>query len=395
MKIMFCGFGNPDNRGCEAIIRTVSEMTKEAFQSATTIAMSNDYGKVSMPKLSTINQYMKSYYPHDGELGTFVYYGLYKIFGGALGWCWWKNHRLYRKAGKIDLCVSIGGDNFCYNTKTDCFLIHHFHYKKEHSKLVHWGSSFEKKLMYPKLVEDLNKFDVIMVRESISYNTLKSVGIKVDIKLIPDPAFTLKRQAPKDNEKVPSGWVGLNISPMVIGKEHHAGAIRNNVVNLIDYLTEKCNEHILLIPHVCNRKTGEGDYSVMKEFLQYVKHPEMCQLIGYQYNAMELKYIISKCRLFIGARTHATIAAYSTMVPTLTIGYSVKAKGIATDLFGTDEHYVLSTQNLDSDMQMVEAFSWINEHEEEIRKKLQMVIPNYIKNAHSAVDLIKELIENE
>ena len=50
--------------------------------------------------------------------------------------------------------------------------------------------------------------------------------------------------------------------------------------------------------------------------------------------------------MFIGARTHATIAAYSSCVPTLVVGYSIKARGIAKDLFGTDEGYVLPVQAL-------------------------------------------------
>lgn len=50
--------------------------------------------------------------------------------------------------------------------------------------------------------------------------------------------------------------------------------------------------------------------------------------------------------MFIGARTHATIAAYSSLVPTLVVGYSVKARGIARDLFGTEKNYVLPVQLL-------------------------------------------------
>ncbi len=67
-----------------------------------------------------------------------------------------------------------------------------------------------------------------------------------------------------------------------------------------------------------------------------------------KYNAKELKGYISRCRAFVGARTHSTIAAYSTGVPTLAIGYSVKARGIAKDLFGTEEtmfcRYQISNQ---------------------------------------------------
>ena len=51
-------------------------------------------------------------------------------------------------------------------------------------------------------------------------------------------------------------------------------------------------------------------------------------------NASEIKWIISQCSAFIGARTHSTIAALSSSVPTISLGYSLKAKGINEDIFG-------------------------------------------------------------
>ena len=109
------------------------------------------------------------------------------------------------------------------------------------------------------------------------------------------------------------------------------------------------------------------------------------------HNAPELKYIISKCRLFVGARTHATIAAYSSAVPTLVVGYSVKARGIARDLFGTEENYVLPVQDLDKPKQLTEAFKWLEENEDSIRTHLEEFLPEYLKSAQKAVDAIKEL----
>ena len=77
----------------------------------------------------------------------------------------------------------------------------------------------------------------------------------------------------------------------------------------------------------------------------------------------ELKGYIARCRMFIGARTHATIAAYSSLVPTLVVGYSVKARGIARDLFGTEKNYVLPVQLL--------------RKEEAIRSQLAAKMPAY------------------
>ena len=58
---------------------------------------------------------------------------------------------------------------------------------------------------------------------------------------------------------------------------------------------------------------------------------------------MELKGFIARCRFFVGARTHATIAAYSSCIPTFSVGYSIKAKGIAQDIFGTYKNYVFTS----------------------------------------------------
>ena len=49
-------------------------------------------------------------------------------------------------------------------------------------------------------------------------------------------------------------------------------------------------------------------------------------------NAAQRKYLISRCELLVCCRTHASIAGYSTGVPTLVMGYSVKSRGIGRDL---------------------------------------------------------------
>lgn len=98
----------------------------------------------------------------------------------------------------------------------------------------------------------------------------------------------------------------------------------------------------------------------------------------------KLKYIISQCRAFIGARTHATIAAYSSRVPTLVVGYSVKARGIARDLFGTEENYVLPVQALESPDELIGAYDWMMEREGEIRERLKSMMPEYCARAGEA-----------
>lgn len=108
---------------------------------------------------------------------------------------------------------------------------------------------------------------------------------------------------------------------------------------------------------------------------------------------MELKGFISRCRMFIGARTRASISAYSTCVPTLAVGYSVKARGIARDIFGTEKNYVIPVQSLEHEYDLINAFKCIQENEESIRKHLQDFMPSYIEKAWQAGEEVKKLIE--
>lgn len=109
------------------------------------------------------------------------------------------------------------------------------------------------------------------------------------------------------------------------------------------------------------------------------------------HTAPELKYIISQCCFFVGARTHATIAAYSSCVPTLVVGYSVKARGIARDLFGTEDGYVLPVQDLKEPDELTNGFRKLWEEKVAVQKSLENTLPNYLSAAWQTVTAINKL----
>ena len=98
--------------------------------------------------------------------------------------------------------------------------------------------------------------------------------------------------------------------------------------------------------------------------------------------------------MFIGCRTHSTIAAYSTCVPTLVVGYSIKAKGIAKDIFGDYQDHIIDVREFDTDYDLTKKVKSFMEREQEIRKHLQTVMPEYIKKAYIAKDAVEKLIKN-
>ena len=70
----------------------------------------------------------------------------------------------------------------------------------------------------PEFIEDINRYDLIFARESLTYKLLEDAGVK-NISLIPDSAFTLPAEKVELPESFIAGnTVGLNISPLVLKK---------------------------------------------------------------------------------------------------------------------------------------------------------------------------------
>ena len=135
--------------------------------------------------------------------------------------------------------------------------------------------------------------------------------------------------------------------------------------------------NVALIPHVVwshndDRKPLGHLYNLFKD------SGRVCMIEDH--NCEELKGYISRCRFMVTARTHASIAAYSTCVPTLVVGYSVKARGIAKDLFGTDKNYVIPVQSLKEEKDLLEAFKWLQNNEASVRNHLNAFITGILRN---------------
>ena len=89
-------------------------------------------------------------------------------------------------------------------------------------------------------------------------------------------------------------------------------------------------------------------------------------------------------RFFIGARTHATIAAFSMGVPTISIAYSVKAKGINRDLFG-DADVVLETPDV-SAATLWSSLKSLEENEVQLKSLLAERIPLWKQKAYEPLN---------
>ncbi len=262
-------------------------------------------------------------------------------------------------AGTTPLAISIGGDNYCYPEMVSDLILAHDYFVERGFETVLWGCSIEpESLKNVALLNDLMEFDSIYARESITYKALLDVGFtEKKIQLRKDPAFELEKQdVPSQDGFIPGKTVGINLSPMVLDRAKDPALVREGYRNFIRYILDNTDNNIAFVPHVV--WATSDDRKPLKELYDEFKDTGRVVMIE-DSPAETLKGYISQCSFFVGARTHSTIAAYSTGVPTLVIGYSVKSRGIATDLFGTCENYVLPVQELSDPQSLIRSYEFI------------------------------------
>lgn len=287
------------------------------------------------------------------------------------------------------LCLSIGGDNYCYGIPRWIYYTNTMAAAKG-SKTVFWGCSVDPEAINAEMLDDLKKYSLIIARESITHQAFIDKGLSNTI-LLPDPAFALDVKPVELPESFAEGnTIGINVSPLIMKSETSGGIVFKSYTRLIQHILDTTDSHIALIPHVLWEH--DNDMLPLSKLYEMFRNTGRVVLIGDTYNCMELKFLISSCKLFIGARTHATIAAYSTGVPTLVIGYSVKARGIAKDIFGSEGKYILPVQKLQQEDQLIKAYEALKEDAGYIREYLAGFMPGYIERAYSAGTPVRKLL---
>lgn len=369
------------NHGCEAIARSTCKILDETCGKQKKILASSNVEqdkRFHLDNLAEIvpagiwrNQFQRGFYylmrkaTRKSELGIKA---LYKEFLG--------------KIHNEDVAFCIGGDTYCYEYP-EYLEVCLEDIKKRGAKAILWGASIEPSAMSQRLLCHLSSYDYIVVREGITSRALLEKGIASEKVLKAcDPAFHL----PMEETLLPYGFmekntIGLNISGFVAGEETpKTEKVFETVRTWLQDLLQSTEYHVCLIPHVYGKGAFGKDDLYYTEKL-YNELPDdlkpRISMVREELSCVQLKYIISKCRFFVGARTHSMIAAYSAEVPAIALGYSVKADGIATDLFGTTDNFVLNIEKLQKAENLKAAFAYLVANEAEIKKQYARKIPLY------------------
>lgn len=365
-KVLLYGHGGAYNHGAEAIVKTTVHLLKE-YNPCLKIYLVTHFE----------NQDREYNLPVDGYFERNI-----NVLGSE------ESNNPYHKAlefiDRDTICLSIGGDNYCYNNwhKWDVFLLRA---KQVGAKSILWSASIEPNKISLEMLESLKLFDKITTREKRTYQALKKCRSlsEIDILDCADVAFLLperKCDVIKDNKE----YVVINISPLIYRTSLNQELFKKCIYNLLNYILEITELNILLLPHVM--MPTDNDFEMLKTIYDRYRNTGRIQLIPNNLSVSEYKYLISKCRFGVLSRTHAMIAAYATGVPSIAIGYSIKALGIAED-FGM-EGLLLDNHKINGKDNLTNLFKQLTEQEQDLRKKLHEQIGEIKKKAKKNIEAI-------
>lgn len=254
--------------------------------------------------------------------------------------------KYYHNGGfrQADFVLDIGqGDSFSdiYGTQRfeEIDRIHKvsMFYSKPYCILPQTIGPFELPIIRKQAIKSIRSASMIMVRDHQSYNYVKEYLPELrNVYESIDVAFFLPYTRQQfDNEHI---HVGLNISALL----WNGGYTKNNqfalkvdykesIRSIIDWMIKKDNVILHFIPHVVlQERNVENDYEVSYELYREYKSDRIV-LSPFFLGPVEAKNYISGLDFFIGARMHATIAAFSSGVPVVPMAYSRKFNGLYTD----------------------------------------------------------------
>lgn len=418
-QIIFVGNGPYLNRGCEAIIRgtlnILSDVMTEPYSITNLVFASREVAEWQneidkdlpiqhLSLQSNVNPTLLKNYMHLYSR-SWSYAALVPALRRLMKRLPAFNG-IFELIRNADLIMDIGGDNLTFDY---CFPANFFCLDdqiRQIKKCPHilWGASMgdlNKRSAKQQniLIHQLSQFDHLFIRESMSCHLLNQNRI-TQVSHMLDPAFAMAAEAPSKSLPVLPQTIGLNLSPM-LGRYAQGGISEWPLIatELIKSILRRFPNPLLLIPHVsaghfdikdpyfCDAALMEQIYGKLDS-----KDKNRVCLLPSILTAQELKWYISQCYVFAGARTHATIAAFSSYVPTLSFSYSLKARGINQDLYDHLD-YCIDSHNLTAD-RLICKIETLLEKRDRVHEHLAKRIPLLRENSMRVWESLHDFVQS-
>lgn len=404
MKFYLTGQNDFGNRGCEAIVRSTVAQLRDAFPGCTVLVPSRNehLDRRQWPEAEDagVRFVRRLWSPHNKYWRHVQDLPLPGV--KSLGWPFPLDRRVKDDMSGADAVLSIGGDNYSLDYKLPSLLLaQDAHAMRNGVPVALWGASVGPFTALPEferyVTAHLARMAFVGARESATHDYLTgNLGLK-NVVRVADPAFGLTPEPVSLEAYWPGGErgvLGLNLSPLITRyrpKDEDRSVLLDEVAALVRDVTSS-GYGVLLVPHVVPLTGAEknNDAAYMRGILDRLGGDPRVRMADPELNAARIKYVLGECRFFIGARTHATIAALSSGVPTGSIAYSVKASGINQDLFG-HTGYVLDTPKVSQDS-LRALLAKLETDEQSIRERLAEAMPEWRARALANVGSLREAL---
>ncbi|MEW5804782.1 MAG: polysaccharide pyruvyl transferase family protein [bacterium] len=397
---ILAGNGPYENRGCEAIIRGTVEIIRRYYEDPEFIVCSHFLSEshLAAQRKAEYDERVKhvkvNFLPvSKNKYINRLFITMYRFFPTKRREYRYGN--LLSSINSAEAVLSIGGDNYSLDygipqifTDLDDFV------ESRGKKLIIFGASvgpFRKNPKYEKYMSaHLQRQSAIFARESVTIDYLKSIQVEKNVYRVVDPAFVMQPQEPSDSSlyKDLDKTIGINLSPMMArytdGGDEQKWLKR--AVEIVKGVHNTFRLPILLVPHVF--EDNSNDYEFMNR-LREILNVRSLNILTPQYRAAELKWFMSKVLVFMGARTHSTIAAFSSCTPTITLAYSIKAEGLTSDIYG-DLTYCIKPDEINP-QKVCTVLSNMLENEKPTRTMLRQKIGKLIEGAYESGKILKGL----
>lgn len=399
---ILAGNGPYENRGCEAIVRGTVKILRHYYKDPSFLCVSffqnqEQFEKQSKEEYDPLITHKKT----DTNYRRFsVKWGL-KLAQKKIAPERYINSiykELFPAIKETETVLSIGGDNYSLDyefpmrfTGLDDLVL------KARKPIIIWGASvgpFDRLPAYEMYMKKhLQNITGIFARESETVEYLERIGITENVYKVADPAFLLDATEPQLGKEIEieEDSIGINLSPLMA--KYVSNGDMNSWINMsskiVETISKSTGNNVYLIPHVT--APHSDDYQFLREVKARIKESEKkIVVVPPIYDASETKWIISQMKLFAGSRTHSTIASLSSLVPTMSFAYSVKAKGINKDIFG-HENYCLDPESLNP-KNATKKVELLLENYDEIKSVLKSTMPKFEGDAYKAGSNLQKIV---
>lgn len=402
---ILAGNGPYGNRGCEAIVRGTVKILRECYSRPQFMCYSffkerGAFEEQRARETDSAIEHAEIWGSRQRfDLPWFVTNILRRTYPSAL------RHLFYRRMkphlAEARAVLAIGGDNLSLDyggrpilcTELNDLVI------DQAKPMILWGASvgpFSRDPAYEAYMARHLRRVTIFARESLTVEYLETLGITDNVIRVADPAFVMDAIEPNQaigGPRVENGAIGINFSPLLANFVHggnYSGWLQT-AVKIVRAIAIRTNRPIYLIPHVTSALKGYDDFAFLRCIANELEREMLpLTLVSSTLNATELKYIIGKMEVFGGARMHATIAALSSCVPTLSFAYSMKSQGLNLDVFG-HTHYCVTPRDLFPEY-IAERFMELLKDSKDIRCELKNRIPRMKHLAMEAGYHLKRIV---